>query len=221
MTGSRGFTLLELLIGMTLLGFMLALLFAGFRLASDSWDAVDRRTLRTTDEEMARALIRRLVTQLQPVRWKRTINQPLAFAGESGSFRAIAPLSGQAGLGGLRVIEFSRERDPSGGKESFRLVLRQAPLRYDAENFSDDLSKAQDHTILSGLTTVRFGYFGAPKAGEPAQWFDAWPNPEQLPQLLRVHLGSPEEGWSDLVVAPMIGGAGCHWNSFYKKCMSQ
>ena len=221
MNGSRGFTLLELLIGMTLLGFMLALLFAGFRLASDSWDAVDRRTLRTTDEEMARALVRRLVTQLQPVRWKRALNQPVAFTGEPGGFRAIAPLSGQAGLGGLRVIEFSAERESAGSKESFRMVLRQAPLRYDTENFSDGLAEAKDHTILSGLTTVRFGYYGVPKTGEPAQWFDVWPNPEQLPQLLRVRLGSPEDGWSDLMVAPMIGGTGCHWNSFYKKCMSQ
>jgi general secretion pathway protein J len=221
MNSSRGFTLLELLIGMTLLGFMLALLFAGFRLASDSWDAVDRRALRTTDEEIARALVRRLVTQLQPMRWKRAINQPLAFTGEPGGFRALAPLSGQAGLGGLRVIELTAEREPKGGKESVRLVLRQAPLRYDVENFSDGLAQAKDHTVLNDLVAVQFGYFGVPKAGEPAQWFDVWPNTERLPQLMRVRLESRDAGWSDLLITPMIGGEGCHWNAFYKKCMAR
>lgn len=218
MNRSRGFTLLELLIGLTLLGFMLALLFAGFRLASDSWDAVDRRALRTTDEEVGRALVRRLVTQLQPIRWKRALNQPVAFVGEPGGLRALAPLSGQASLGGLRVIELVGERESAGGKESVRLVLRQAPLRYDAENFSDGLVEAKDHTVLNDLTVVQFAYFGEAKTGEPAQWFDAWPNPERLPQLVRITLGSGDSGWSDLLVAPMVGGTGCQWDSFYKRC---
>jgi len=215
----RGFTLLELLIGMTLLGFMLALLFAGFRLASDSWDAVDRRATRTADEELARALVRRLISQLQPVRWKRAVNQPLAFVGDSGGFRALAPLSGQAGLGGLRVIELRGEPDAAGGRESVRLTLRQAPLRYDAEHFADSLAEGKDHPLLGGLGGVQFSYYGMPKAGEPPQWFDTWPESDRLPQLLRVHLGSPETGWSDLLVAPMINGAGCRWNAFYKRCM--
>ena len=38
-----GFTLLELLIAMSLLGFILALLFAGMRLGARSWDAGEAR----------------------------------------------------------------------------------------------------------------------------------------------------------------------------------
>lgn len=220
MNGSRGFTLLETLIGMTLLGFILALLFAGFRLASDSWDAVDQRATRTTDEELARALVRRMVTQLQPVRWKQAINQPLAFTGEPTRFRALAPLSEQAGLAGMRVVELSGEKVSTGGKDSVRLVLRQAPLRYDTANFADGIAEAKPHTLLDNLTIVEFGYFGAPKQGLPTQWLDSWPNTEQLPQLLRVRLGSRDDGWSDMVVVPMVGGTGgCQWNSFFKKCL--
>ena len=48
MNGSRGFSLLELLIGLTLLGFILTLLFGGFRLASKSWDSISEISESTT-----------------------------------------------------------------------------------------------------------------------------------------------------------------------------
>ena len=206
--------------GMTIMGFMLALLFSGFRLASDSWDSVSRQSQRTTKEEAARALVRRLTTQLQPIRWKRAVNQPLAFSGDPDGFRGLAPVSAQAGMSGLRVIEL-RATSSDKGQGHAGLILRQSPLNYDAEVFSDGLEGAEPRQVLDGLTAIQFAYFGAPKSGEPPQWFDSWPNPEQLPQLVRISLRSSDGGWSDVLVSPRINGAGCRWNSFYKKCMTR
>ena len=217
-TVQRGFTLLEMLIGLTLLGFILALLFAGFRLASDSWDAVSARAEATADAQLGRAFMRRLLSQLQPLRWRGAMNQPLAFAGESNGLRAVAPISGQAGSGGLRVIELVIEPGNESDGPS-RLVLRHAPLRRDAERFTDTLPQAETRTLLGGLTAAEFRYFGPEKRDEPPRWRSTWINPEQLPQLIAIRAAGRDEGWSDLVVAPMIGGAGCQWNEFYKRCL--
>jgi general secretion pathway protein J len=220
MNATRGFTLLELVIGMTLLGFILALLFGGFRLAANSWDAVETRIERTNDEQLARALVRRLLAQMQPVRWKKALNLPIAFVGEQGVLRALAPLTGQAGAGGLRLIELGREREEATatGEGMLRLVLRQAPVRYDVENFASGLSDAKSYLVLSHLDAVEFSYFGPEKRGEPPRWQDVWTNQEQLPQLVRLRLKSREAGWSDLVVAPKVGDTGCRWNPFRKRC---
>lgn len=220
MNATRGFTLLELVIGMTLLGFILALLFGGFRLAANSWDAVEARIERTNDEQLARALVRRLLSQMQPVRWKKAVNLPIAFMGEQGALRALAPLTGQAGAGGLRLIELVREGEEATatGKGLTRLVLRQAPVRYDVENFASGINEAKSYLVLGNLDAVEFSYFGPDKRGEPPRWQDAWTNPEQLPQLVRLRLKSREAGWSDLVVAPMVGGTGCLWDNFQKRC---
>jgi len=217
---AHGFTLLELLIGMTLLGFILALLFGGFSLATKSWNAVETRIERTNDEQLARALLRRLLVQLQPMHWKKALNQPIAFIGERGVLRAVAPLTGQSGAGGLRLIELSLEREEAKGtdKGSLRMILRHAPLRYDAENFTGSLGEVDSHLVLGGLEAVEFSYFGPEKKGEPPHWQDVWVNQEQLPQLVRVHLKSRETGWSDLVVAPMVSGTGCRWDNFRKQC---
>lgn len=219
MISQRGFTLLELLIGMTLLGFILALLFGGFRLASTTWDAVETRLERTTQEEMARALVRRLLGQLQPMRWKKALNQPIAFVGEGERLLAVAPLSGQAGSSGLRVIELTAGSESQGGKTSARLVLRQAPLSYEAEDFTATLANAKEHTILDGMTALRFDYFGEEKKGDAPRWHEAWTNKEQLPRLVRVHLASSDAGWTDLVVVLMVTGGGCTWDSFHKRCV--
>ena len=203
MSTVRGFTLLELLIGMTLLGFILASLFGGFRLAASSWDAVEARIERTNDEQLARALVRRLLAQAQPVRWKNALNRPIAFVGEQGVLRALAPLTAQAGAGGLRVIELGWEREDATatGEGRLRLVLRHAPVRYDVENFASRLDEAKSYLVLDNLDAVEFSYFGPEKKGEPSRWQDAWNNQEQLPQLVRLRLKSRDEGWSDLVVA--------------------
>lgn len=218
MKSMRGFTLLELLIGMTLLGFMLALLFGGFRLAATSWDAVEARLEQTNDEQLARALVRRLLSQMRPMRWKKAVNQPIAFVGERNRLRAIAPLTGQTGAGGLRLIEFGSAAAASADGGGQSLVLRHAPLRYDADKFDDDLGNADSHPVLSGIETVEFSYFGPEKKGDPSRWQDSWVNPEQLPQLVRVHLGSRDAGWSDLIIAPMASATSCPWDPFLKRC---
>ena len=206
MSTARGFTLLELLIGLTLLGFILALLFGGFRLASNSWDAAETRGERTADELLGRMLVRRLVTQIQPLRWNRAVNRPIAVAAEREVLRAVSPLSGLAGVGGLRVIELRVERAPEKSKGRLRLMLRHAPLRYDTASFTESLGDAPADLVLGDLEAVEFSYFGPEKRGEAPRWQEAWTNPEQLPRLVRLRLVSRDAGWADLIMAPMVNG---------------
>jgi len=218
MSIQRGFTLLELLIGMTLLGFILALLFGGFRLASNSWDAVNARIEETADNQLGRSFLRRVLSQVQPIRWPKGLNQPIACSGDRTRLVAIAPLTVQSGGGGLRAFELSIEPgDKNDGP--YRLVLRQAPLDYEAEQFSDVLADTETRVVLAGIVSGAFAYYGPekPRESQPA-WTDTWVNPEQIPQLIGLHLRASDPGWADVVVAPMLGGNGCNWDSFYKRC---
>jgi len=138
------------------------------------------------------------------------------FHGPDG-LRALAPLAGQAGAGGLRLIELRRAAGGDGA-DGHALVLREAPIQYDAEDFSAGLTGAKSHVVLGGLERIGFSYFGPPRRGEAPVWQDTWTNPEQMPLLVRVHLSSRDAGWSEMLVAPMIGGTGCRWDSFHKVC---
>jgi general secretion pathway protein J len=211
----RGFTLLELLIGLVLLGFMLALLFGGFRLATNTWNAIETRLERSADEQAGLALVRRLIGSIQPLRWVRTVGQPLTFAGQEGRLAAVAPLTESVGL---RLIELTIEAQPFASNDAPRnnpqawqrpgqqLVLREQALNYDAERFDDFLARSTGHRLIGDIGTASFSYFGAEKPGELPDWHNEWKNPEQLPKLIRLRIDSGEGGAIELVVATMISG---------------
>lgn len=212
-----GFTLLELLIGLALLGLLLTLLFGGFRLASMTWDSAETRLERNTNEQMARALVRRLLMQLQPIRWRKSPNRTLAFLGEPERLVAIAPLGGALGEG-LQTIELSVA---AGGTANslLRLQFRHLVVNQEAEQFTADIAQAKPFIVLDDLLTVRFEYFGAEQRGGVPRWQEVWVNPDELPRLVRIKLESQDSGWSDLIVMPMLNGAGCRWDNFTKRCL--
>ena len=215
MKRGRGFTLLELLIGLALLGFLLALLFGGFHLASTTWDTVSVHSERTADEQIVGSFLRRLTEQLQPMRWKKAEGQPITFIGQGQFLRGISSISGQTGSG-LRVIELAAEPDGSDGR--LRLVLRHAPLRYDADQFDDGLADPATHPLLDNLDAVEFSYFGAIEVGEASSWRDSWADLTHLPKLVRIRLGSHDGHWSELIVQPMVGSSGCLWDDANGQC---
>ena len=222
MKSDSGFTLLELVIGIAILGVMLVLLFSAFRLATDTWDRVDRETLHNTEQLAGREFVRRLVSALQPVRWKKAANQELAFWGDTTTLRGLSQVSAHAGIGGLRIVELSSvSATSSNGVASISLLLRQAPLDRDAEVFFSPLDQATPRVVLQNLSEAKFMYYGVAKSGEQAQWFDSWPNPEHLPQLVRLQLRAKDGGWGSILIAPQVNGFGCHWNAFYKKCLER
>lgn len=204
MSRVRGFTLLELLIGLSLLGLLLAVLFGGFRLASDSWDRVESRGREIANEQLGRAFVRRMVTQLQPLKWARSPEKPLAFFGQANLLHGIAPLSGLTG--GLRVVQLAVE--PATGVDGpFMLVVRQLPLNHDEERFDTGVGEAKAHIVLGGLAAAEFSYFGADKPDEPPSWRDTWANPGKLPRLIRLSTRmANQHPWPDLVVAALISG---------------
>jgi prepilin-type N-terminal cleavage/methylation domain-containing protein len=208
MNNSRGFTLLELLIGMTLLGFILALLFGGFRLAANSWNAVEERAERAADEQAGRAVVQRLVTYAQPLHWKLPTGPRLAFEGQPEALRLVAPLGGQIGL---RVVELAVEPDDSPDPHgtpgaAVRIVLRHGSLRYDIEQFAESVRDQTGRPLLGGLREATFSYFGPEKRGDTAQWLGQWTNPEQFPALVRLHLVPRNAAPIDLDMVPMANG---------------
>jgi len=83
-------------------------------------------------------------------------------------------------------------------------VLRHAPLLYDTDDFAGGLGEAKSHLVLGHLNSVEFSYFGPERRGEPPRWQDAWTNQEQLPQLVRLRLGSRERRHLQLPVMPPL-----------------
>lgn len=208
---SRGFTLLELLIGLVLMGFILTLLFSGFRLATTTWTTIETRVGRSSDEQAGLALIRRLLGSIQPLRWRRQIQQPLSFSGQAKRLSTVSLLTESVGL---RLIELSIEpQDASTDVDSndstrrgLKLVLRENSLDYEADVFDAGVSGVTGHLLIGSIDTATFSYFGAEARGKPATWHKDWTNQERLPTLIRLYINRVDTSPIDLIVETKVTG---------------
>lgn len=104
----RGFTLVELLIGLVLTALVMTLIFGSLRIVSRSWDSVEYRQQQVTEQYQLQQLLRRLLAQAQAERLRDVDNVLQAtFRGESEQVIFLAPLQSgnpEAGLSWYRLV---------------------------------------------------------------------------------------------------------------------
>ena len=204
----KGFTLLELLISITLLGMILVLLFGGLRLGVRSWDAVQQQVDNLNTVRSVESFLRREMSQTQPYRWKAGTGQRLAFVGERNKVNFVAQLPARIGGGGLYAISLEIESDANGK----RLVWRHVPLSPLVQDFTAVsivpkmiLAGAE----LSAVDDIWLTYFGRLNVSTAPAWLDRWESDTRLPMLIKVQVrfASGTE-WPDFVVAPLLASEG-------------
>lgn len=200
----RGFSLLELLIAMALLGMIMVLLFGGLRLSMRSWDAAQGSMDTMSTVRAVEGFLRREMEQIYPYRWKKATEQRLAFIGERHMLRFVAPLPSRVGGGGLYLSALNFDLQ---GKQK-RIVWRHLPIGAGWQDFSA-LADAKEVILasgeLSGVEDVWLSYFGAETEGVVPKWQDRWDNGKSLPMLIRVQIKlAQNDEWPDFVVAPML-----------------
>ncbi len=201
---ARGFTLLELLIAMALLGLILVLLFGGLRLGVRSWDAAQNSADTMATVRSVEGFLRRELAQIQPYQWKGGTSPRLAFTGERDRLSFVAPLPARVGGGGLRAMSVALERDAAGQ----RIVWRQAAVNPRMQDFGA-LASAEPMVLISteleGVEELWLSYFGRQAEGAESLWTDRWDHPQRLPQLIRVQVRLRRGAeWPEFVVAPML-----------------
>jgi len=99
-----GFTLIELVLAMTLLAAMMALLWGGLTFAIRAWDAGELYGRRTVDLRIAENFLRREMTEIFPMRFKEATILKFAFAGETRKLRFVSARPAGISEGGLALV---------------------------------------------------------------------------------------------------------------------
>lgn len=198
-----GFTLLELLIALALLGLILVLLFGGLRLGVRSWDAVQQQVDNLSAVRSAESFLRREMEQAFPYRWKKP-DKRLAFLGERDKVRFISRLPDRIGVGGLYAVSLELEHRGT----SRRLMWKHVPIHSEMRDFAD-LDQAQEVVLAgsdrSGVEDIWLTYFGRDGESTMPRWVDRWDNNAGLPILIRIQIRLTDGAeWPDFVVAPML-----------------
>jgi general secretion pathway protein J len=217
---TAGFTLLELIIALSLLALMAAVLAGSVSLSARSWDGGETKAVEVAEMRQTQEFLRGQLVALYPQRLRKAVDVPLMFAGEREEIRYAAALPPRVAEGGVYFFRLSLVR----GKDAGELVLERVVPEPDAAVLPA-FDKAERSILARGITEMRIGYFGrdpnAAVTDEP-RWRDRWEDTQRLPDLVRIEVKT-ERGlpWPTLVVEPRRGPeAGCSaWDPARQVCM--
>lgn len=188
-----GFTLLELLVAMSLLGLLGMLLGGAFHLATSHVGQRQGALDRSAELAAAGAFLRdRLSAALPavPLGWPEGA---VLFDGQPDGLSFVAPAPESVPAGGLLV--YTIVQTPGG------LVLR-----WRAYDGTVPEGPGTDTLLLPGVGEARFDYHG-PRDGAPPAWHGNWQEQAALPTLVRLSLVDGDgRALPDLVVAPRVAG---------------
>jgi general secretion pathway protein J len=217
MRRAAGFTLIEMVVAMALLGAMMLLLYGGLTFGLRGWDAADVNGRRTADQRIATNFLRREISETFPMRFKDPLQLKLAFEGKRDSLRFTSSRPAGISAQGLSLVGLAVENDNA--KRTRSLVMRRAPPDDAAKDFGP-LDRGEATVLFEGVDSVAFSYFGSDSELNDPQWTDNWEFPGRVPQLIRVQVRMADgTAMPEMVVRLVLGEeAGCLESAFQRTC---
>ncbi|OXY80587.1 prepilin-type N-terminal cleavage/methylation domain-containing protein [Oceanimonas doudoroffii] len=210
MTRVRGFTLLELMVALSLLTLLAGLMFGGFRLASRAWQTVDEHNNVLSETVQAQRLLRRLLARSEARSVPETRETALlSFQGDEHSLIFLSALPQRHS----RVSQpawFYLALDDQEPKQP-RLILKSRALSeisperskstVDWYQLVDDFRHPETIAPLLTMPAEDFSlnYLPRHEDGTASDWQADWQEQDALPELVKLQLN---EDWPALVVSP-------------------
>jgi general secretion pathway protein J len=217
----EGFTLVELLIALVLIGVITLLLFSGLRLGTRAWEGVESVSERVADLRIARNFIEGALRHAQARSLVVDGTEIQVFSGDAESLDLVAPLSEHVGIPGLYVLRLGLEE----AGDYPRLVLARWLLHPEVLDGGDDYppweplldagalfddNSPLDRDVAAGaygrtvllpqVATFELSYFGVAEGEEEPQWYEEWLEQRRMPWKVRLVLTTPRQSWPATVV---------------------
>ena len=219
MRTERGFTLLELIVALVLLGLLSAVLFGSVKLAGRSSDSGEAKVEAAATMRLAQEFLRANLESQHPLRMRKIADWPLLFTGTGDELRYAAALPSRIAGGGIWYYRLAVRGDDAHSPLVLERVI--PDLAADAvPGFAD----AERSVLAQDIASLRIGYFGRDPDAAPSvapSWRDQWNDTQRLPLLIRIDV-APKSGppWPTLYVAPRESPeAGCRaWGVARERC---
>ncbi len=196
-----GFTLLEVLIGMSLLSVMMLLLFASLRICVQNWNAGEKKIAQVSQAAIVQNFLRSKLHSTLPLRADFFEEEQFSFQGEEDKLQFVASMPASAGRLGLQLFNLSLEK--SNRQEGSRLLVDIQPFFPQNEEWEEE-----QVVILKKIQSLRFSYFGAEQQTDDPDWQNVWLEQNRLPDLIAIDVElNNGDVWPQLVVALNIDAA--------------
>ena len=188
---SKGFTLVELLLAITLMSMLLALAYGGLRASTRATDRGQVILEESGRVRMAHQFVRKQLNQMVPLVFMESEDLDIqevrtVFEGTSEGIRFVGPMPGYLGFGGPQVQELLLVP----GDKGLSLVLSHALLQGFAE---ENLYVRPPIVLLERIQRASFQFLGLDEQGELAGWTGEWEFPDTLPVAIVLDIEFDED----------------------------
>ena len=201
MATTQGFTLIEVLIAMTLLSFMMVLLFASMRICADSWEKGEAKIEDVNQVAVVYNFFQRHLSTAIPL-WDDFTNDPasgiriFSFQGRHDGFQFVSHFPASAGKPGPQLINIQLgEGDKEDGQ-----VINVTLTPFFPVATGDEWEK-EEVVLVKHVAKLELHYFGADDQSSDPYWQDEWLEKEFQPRLVKIKIAL-DKGiyWPEMVI---------------------
>lgn len=213
--GSRrqqGFTLIEVLIAMTLLSIMVVLLFSSLRICAQSWEQGESKISEVNEAAVVHGFFQRHLASAIPL-WddfsaQKTSataepaprdNKTFSFQGNKQSLQFVSVFPASAGRSGMQLFSIAQDKE-----NALKVTLTPFFPTNEGEAWQQE-----EAVVLKQVTDFSLAYFGDADGQGEYRWHEQWLEKNTQPSLVKITI-STENGlfWPDMIIAIKIAGAG-------------
>lgn len=192
----RGFTLVEVLVVMSLLSLIMLAMGSALRTTAQTEERVDAKLQRADEMRVAVEFLQSVMGRVSA----RKVNAPAAegqspyiFNGAAQELAWVGIMPARYGVGGRFHFRLAVE----GQAASRALVLRFLP--WTGEDLTPDWNRAEAYTLVPDAVAMQLQYEDA--SVEPPVWVTQWVSADRLPQRVQFSLQTGAGAWPLLAFA--------------------
>jgi len=187
--GASGFTLLEMVVTLTILGFIVLIIFGAFRLGISAWDKGESSREEYQKMRAVSQLVSRQLKSIVPykIKTEKAEGDYLAFEGRARSLKFVSALSMRTKQPEgfvYAIYEFSE------GSKGSRLVAYEQRVLIRKNFFEEDPKEESGVPLVEGISDIRFEYYQEEDSlkSRKEEWVEEWNAKEEkdLPRAVRM-----------------------------------
>jgi general secretion pathway protein J len=199
---SAGFTLIEVLIAMTLLGIMIVLLFSSMKICADSWQKGEDKITEVNDVAVVYQFFQHHLSTAKPL-WddfSEENNKIFAFQGKNQELQFVSSFPASAKKSGLQLFSLKLINDSD--EQLIQVSIKPFYPVAEGEEW-----RQEEVTLLRHVRNFSLSYFGAEESQPEGSWRDDWLEKETQPRLVKIKIERDDGSfWPEMLVDLKVVG---------------
>lgn len=217
---AMGFTLIEVLIAMTLLSIMVVLLFSSLRICAQSWEQGENKITEVNEVAVVYNFFQRHLSSAIPL-WNDFIardgvyaagqsetdaamekeEKTFSFQGKKQSLQFVSVFPASAGRSGMQL--FSMQVQEQDGEQVIKVTLTPFFPVTEGEAWHQE-----EVVLIRHVSDFALAYFGAAEDMGESSWQDEWLEKNVQPRLVKISINTTNGiFWPEMIIELKVAGA--------------